>query len=341
MEHQSAMEVENIEVGEASFSETVHFSGGIRGLPTNRGWALFPVSGDPSSNALLFGDCHSHLRFATQACRLRYVGSCVHYVIDPNSPPFDVWECGPRDAQNNMRAADSWGAVAHQAEAAGDAEYSKCARHVSVCLKVSELRLRDASNRYHDQLKWALRSAHKPGEWFSNAALLDLYADFHSLATEMASARDYLARLAAIHAGADGDIDSLARLERWITRQRNHASAAQPMVQLLLSELGTKERPGWLRKLGDIRNEMLHTLPMGANAGVSALTLQAVNTTYGQITSIRLGDPSSKAPLETQAPDPLVELSELSQNFEHLCRAAWKLARHPASLPCLYEKDAL
>lgn len=327
------MEVQILEVGKSYATEEVHFSGGLRGLPTNRGWALFPVSEDAGSDALVFRTPRSHFKFATEECGLLLVGTCIHYRMGGNSPPMDVWEPGQRDPSNGLHAADSWSAIAHQAELNGDSEYANSASYVSVCLKVAGLRLRDLSNKYNAQLKWALGSRKALGTWFSNAALLDLYADCHSLVSELSSARDHLARIAAIHVGAPDRIDSLARLEEWTNKLSNHSHATSPLVHGLLSASGTKENPNWLRRLGEIRNEMLHQLPMAANQRVSALTLQESLTTQGPIRTIRLGDPSSNTPLVNQAPDPLVELSQLSTNLEHVCRASWKAAKYPALLP--------
>lgn len=329
------IQVTNLQVGETYATEEVYFSGGLRGFPTTRGWALYPVSDDPNSDAIVFQSSEAHLRFATQECGLQFVGRCVRYQNDASSPPMDVWEPGNRDATTNLNAADSWGAVGYQANSVGDIGYANCATFLSVSLKLAGLRLRDVSRRYHDQLIWALRAGEKPGTWFSNAALLELYADFHSLVSELASARDYLSKIAAIHAGAPENIDSFARLGEWISRPVNSDHINQPMVSLILSAAGAKENPSWLRRLGEIRNEMLHTLPMGANETVSALTLQESDTSMGAIKAIRLAEPQSTMPLAAQRLDPLIELSQISTNMEHLCRMGWKLAKHPALLPNL------
>jgi hypothetical protein len=250
---------------------------------------------------------------------------------------MDIWEPGKRDPSNSLNAVDSWSAIEHQAKTAGDSEYANCAAYLSVSLKLAGLRLRDVSRKYHDQLRWALRTRKNPGTWFSNAALLDLYADCHSLVSELSSARDYLARLASIHAGAPDRIDSFARLEDWISRANNRSHINQPMVALILSVAGTKENSGWLRRLGEIRNEMLHTLPMAANQRVSGLTLQEIPTSMGAIKVIRLAEPLSKTQLANQDLDPLVELSQIVVNMEHLCREGWKLAKYPALLPHFVE----
>lgn len=272
------IEVSDLKIGKSYATEEIHFSGGLKGAPTNLGWALFPVSDDKDSDAIVFKTLKDHLEFATRQCGLRYLGTCIRYVSGTNSPPMDVWEFGARAPQNGLGAADSWATIGFQAAKAHDTRYAEAASYVCANLRAAELRLRDVSNGYHEQLNWALAEKRAPGSWFSNAALLDLYADFHSLASELSSARDHVAMIAAMHVGAPDRIESLSRLEEWIQKPVNKSHAADPMVHALLDALGTKAAPGWLRRMGDLRNEMLHRIPMSANKSVAGLVLEQVQT---------------------------------------------------------------
>ena len=325
-------EVTDLKIGRSYATEEVHFSGGLRGQLTNQGWALFPVSGDPESDALVFRTVEAHRSFVTNECGLELVGVCVHYRMGEKSPPMDVWEPGSRDPNNGLNAADSWVALSHHALEAGDKEYADRATSIGICAKVAGLRLRDLSNEYHRQLAWALSEGKSVGTWFSNAALFELYADCHSLVAELCAARDHLARIAAIQAGAPLKTDSLARLVEWAGKECNQSCANQPLIALLLAAHGTEDEPGWLSRLSALRNEMLHRLPMGADRRVSGLALQQMSTSQGTITTIRLAAPIHEMPLETQGADPLVELSQLSKRFEALLRSAWPHARYPATL---------
>ena len=327
-----AIEVQNISYGTSYSTEEVHFTGGLRGLPTDQGWALFPTSEKEDSTVLVFKSVEAHSNFVRDECGAIFVGTCMKYRTGSNAPPMDVWESGARDPDNGLNASDSWGAVAYQARDAGDTEYADCASYVSVCLRVAGLRLRDVSNHYHDQLKWALAEKRKSAIWFSNAALIELYADFHSLVAELSSARDYLAKIAAIHAGAPKAVESLARLMAWAEKPANQTSLGEPLITSLFADLGSVENPGWLRRLGAIRNEMLHRVPMGANKVVSGLVLEEVPTSYGPIKTIRLAEPLRERALVNQTLDPLVELSQISKQMEQLSRAAWRSAKYPAKI---------
>lgn len=324
------VEISDLKIGKSYATEEVHFSGGLRGASTNLGWALFPVSDDKDSDAIVFKTPKDHLDFATRQCGVRYLGACIRYVSGTNSPPMDVWEFGARDPQNGLGAADSWATIGHQAAKAGDTRYAEAASYVCANLRAAGLRLRDVSNGYHDQLNWALAEKRAPGTWFSNAALQDLYADFHSLASELSSARDHVAMIAAMHVGAPDRIESLSRLEEWIEKPANQSHATNPMVHALLDALGTKAAPGWLRRMGDLRNEMLHRIPMSANKSVAGLVLEQVQTALGTVSKIRLAEPLSKTPLAKQPQDPLMDLSMFSSSLEVLCRAIWKHAKYPA-----------
>lgn len=324
-------EVTDLKVSRSYATEEVHFSGGLRGQLTNRGWALFPVSGNPEADALVFRTIDAHRSFITE-CGLELVGVCVHYHREGNYPPMDVWEPGSRDPKNGLNAADSWIAISRHALEESDKEYADRATSIGICAKVAGLRLRDLSTEYHRQLTWALSAGKSIGTWFSNIAMFELYADCHSLVAELCAARDHLARIAAIHAEAPSKIDSLARLSEWVGKQRNQSCANQPLIAQLLTANGTEDQPGWLSRLSALRNEMLHRLPMGADKRVSGLALEQMSTSQGMITTIRLAEPTHEKPLKAQGADPLVELSQLSKRFESLLRSAWPHARYPATL---------
>ncbi|HEV2539832.1 MAG TPA: hypothetical protein VGU03_09005 [Frateuria sp.] len=318
--------IENLRVSKSYATEEIHFSGGLRGVRTNLGWALYPLSSDKDSDAVVFKAPQDHLDFAIGQCGVRYLGTCVKYMSHANRPSMDVWEFGARDPQSGLGAADSWAAIGHQAEKARDKQYAETTSYISAHLRAASLRLRDVSNGYHNQLSWALAENKAPGTWFSNTALDDLYADFHSLISEISSARDHIAMVAAIHVGAPGRIDSLSRLEDWVAKPVNRNHATHPMVRILLDALGAVPASGWLRRIGDLRNEMLHRVPMSANRSVAGLVLEQGQTSLGPVSKIRLAEPLSVTALSSQPIDPLVEISQLVGCFEMLCRAAWKHA---------------
>ncbi|UWX04209.1 hypothetical protein H1235_02450 [Pseudoxanthomonas sp. NC8] len=330
------VDVPGLELGTAQAKEEIHFSGGLRGARTDQGWVLFPVSDDPEADAVVFKSSDAHFAFATKECGARYLGACITYRSGPNSPPMDAWEFGARDPANGLGAADSWSAICRQAHRAGDMRYAEKASFVAANLRGAGLKLRDVSNGYHEQLRWALADKTPPGRWFSNAALQSVYANFHALASELFSARDHLAAVVGMHVGAPERINGLSRLEDWISAETRQNSAQEPMVRLILDALGSETAPGWLRRLGDVRNEMLHRVPMSANRSVASLVLEARLTTMGDVTTIRMGKPPGDSTSSFgHMQDPLIEFGWLSGSLELLCRSMWKFAKYSPELPIL------
>jgi len=262
---------------------------------------------------------------------LTYVGTNIQHLRDEGSARVEFWELGGRDPANGMQAADSWSAVAFQAEKAGDKVYADAASYLAVTMQMASLRLRDVARHYREQLEWAVRDRIAPGKRFSNVAMLDIYADFHSLASELASARDHLARIAAIECGAPDKIDCLAWLKTWANKPVNSAAAAAPMISLLMSQI-RDEPPSWLVRLGAIRNEMIHRIPMAASKASAFFRLDQRITTVGPVALLRLVA-SPKDALEVPSIDPLIELTQIANDFELLARDAWKMAKYPAELP--------
>lgn len=246
--------------------------------------------------------------------------------------PTEFWRPSFAPPAGRLYGADSWGAISHQAHLRGDTEYEEAARYLSVSIQAAGIRLRDVAKAHHDQLRWALQDDRQPGTSFSNVALFDLYLDFHSLATELCAARDHLARVAAMTVGAKESVDSMARLDDWLSKSINSDSAKDPLTALLLVAWGSKENPSWLRKLGDMRNQMVHKQPMAANPEAAMLRLMEVNTTAGPISTIRLA-PSRASGLDINgSPDPFVTLLELYNQLERLTRAASDVARYQPEL---------
>ncbi|MDV2453709.1 hypothetical protein [Xanthomonas hortorum] len=335
-----SFEISELKRSKSYAMQEVHFSGGLRGHLTEQGWSLLPIPSDDEPAALVFRDAVAHKQFAEQ-CGAYFLGMCAKYRNSPDDERnlMEVWEYGSRDSASQLSAADSWAAISFRAGEVKDKEYSASAQFISRHLRASSARLKDISDGYHEQLRWALEDNVKVGEWFSNAPLLNIHSNFHSLATELCSARDHLARVAAIHVGAGDNIDNLARLEGWLKKSSNLESRKNPLVSLLLTELGTESSPGWLRQLGLMRNKMIHKIPMGGGGEYSSLTLDEVNTIYGPIKTIRLGQSPSSPGDVNGKDDPLIEIGAICMKLENLCRASWKLAKYPAKPLTLFNSE--
>ena len=316
---------QHIDYKRAFTTDELHFSGGLRGeLSPSSIIKIHPLR----NNNFSTDDAPKiTLGSLLDGKNIIMLGVNEKIKISGSSDITNIWHPSQKDKILSTASFDLWELVAYQAENSGDSDFANCARSISVSLRLAGLRLRDISDHYHEQLNWAIADKKPSNKWFTNLALLDIYADYHSFVSELSSTRDYIAKLAGVSIGAPEKIDSLARLESWLGKSINHVASSNLIVSSLVKASGTTSAPGWLRQLGQIRNEMLHKMPMGANSAVSGLILQDIEIASKEIQIIRLTD------REKKNIDPLKQLVLISQNLEDLSKKLISYARYPATPP--------
>jgi hypothetical protein len=329
------IEVTDITLGTTQLSETLHFTGGLVARPQQAGdLALGPVDTNHDGDLVYLLMAWPEVLETTRMAGCAFVG--VNQTYDDGSPVrAEVWRPTVPLSDQQLHAGDTWSALSHQARLAGDAVFAEMARNLSVSIHAAGVRLRDVARAHHEQLGWALLVHKKPGSRFSNMAMTDLYLAFHSLASELCSARDYLANIAAVMAGAKDSVESMARLETWLGQPANARHATEPLVALLMAQMGSKKVPGWLRDLGTVRNTMLHRQPMGANPAAGALRMGEIATRKGSLRPLRL---VAQDPAIPEGPDPFGELVTLYNRFEMLAIEASRLVPHRAEPPLVTVK---
>lgn len=328
-----AIEATDIRLGTISQSQQLYFTGGLRAEPQqNGGFALGPV--DSSDSELIYYLVSwPEVIEMTQAGGSAFVG--VNQTYNDGSPGrTEVWRPVVPFSSQQLHASDSWSALSHQARAKKDDRFSDIARYLSVCIHAAGVRLRDVARAHHEQLGWALRGRKKLGARFSNMAMTDVHLAFHSLAGELCAARDHLAHVAAIGCGAKDTVDSMARLEEWLSKPANIAMRANPLASLLALAMGTRDKQGWLRLLGDLRNTMMHRQPMGGDPGAGALCVFETPTRKGPISTIRLVPMTGTV----RYADPFRDLAEFYNQFEMLAIRASAHVPYAVELPLVVGK---
>jgi len=185
--------------------------------------------------------------------------------VDPNLPAR-IWRplLGPPILPH--AANDTWAIISSTARAAGDDGYARLARSLSVSLRAAGLQLRNASDEYNRQLEAALARDQRVGARFANISMIELHLAFHSVLSEMASARDYLAQVVGRRVNAPDRIDALARLRDWAVRPINSAALSDVLVQRLFEASDVTTPDPWLHDIGEYRNLFLHREHIGAMA---------------------------------------------------------------------------
>ncbi len=198
-------------------------------------------------------------------------------------------------------------------------------------LRAAGIRLRDASDHYRDQLLSAIADKRTPGLRFSNIPLSDLQLAFHSVLSELASARDYLAALLAYCLGAPEKIDAMNRFAEWLDAPSRAHLRTAPLVAAVLRAYDPADLDPWLKELTDYRNTFLHKRPLGSSSNACWL-LYTVSEQAG------IAYPSIALPLNSHdasasGSDALRSFIRLHRRMTALLRFAIPHARYPATPP--------
>ncbi|SEE72965.1 hypothetical protein [Pseudomonas migulae] len=321
------IEVKNVSYGNASSSQILYFTGGLAVFQLPDGeYALGPV---PTANALPFYKFKTLEELTNVAKLAGALRVGTNETIQMQSTEIAFWRPDNTSPKNGLNsAADRWSGISYSAHLKNDESYQIIGRYISVSMQAAGIRLRDIALLHHDQLIMALEQPSRVGMGFSNIQMLDLYLAFHSLATELCSARDYLARLAAMHIRAKDSVDNMPRLEDWLKKAAHKDQIKEPLAQLMMNAWGSNESPGFLRTLGDLRNKMVHRQPMSANPESAMLKTKETATDFGPILTIRLAPKQSEESGINATPDPFEAILQLSQQMEKLSTQAADLAKY-------------
>ena len=220
-----------------------------------------------------------------------------------------------------MRHADIWRAIARNADKAGDVPYSLLARHMSFSLNAAGIRLRDASDDYRAQLVAAIQAGQKAGCRFSNIPMKDLQLAFHSVLSELASARDYLAAALANKLGAPPKIDAMNRFADWLGAASRAEIRNRPVVREMLDAYDSGSDNPWLHQLTEYRNLFLHRQPLGSATSPQFLV-------YDVVEREGILYPRISMPLDEN--DPSAPGQEALARFIQLYRAMTRLVKFAA-----------
>lgn len=175
-----------------------------------------------------------------------------------------VWTPLDGPSSGELQPADLWSSIASNARDDGEAGYAVLARHISFSIHAAGIRLRDASDGYQAQVFAAIEANRKTGDRFTNIPVADLHLAFHSVLSELASARDYLAAVLANRLGAPARIDAMNRLADWLSASSRAQHRSDPVIKEMLEAFDAASANPWLHKLTEYRNTFLHRRPLGS-----------------------------------------------------------------------------
>jgi hypothetical protein len=312
---------------QATVTDELHFTGGLRALRFGGGWQIGPLLREGALGAAT-GIPEAEIGGLGNAMGVRLFGADEITAHDPNLPAR-IWTplLGPPLLAHS--ASDTWGMIKSSARIAGDGAYAGLASNLTVSLRAAGLQLRNASDEYHKQLMAALDSGRGVGVRFKNLPMIDLHLAFHSVLAEMASARDYLAQVAARRVDAPSRIDALNRLKDWADKPANSAARDDVLMLRLFEAANDTTSDPWLSDITEYRNLFLHREHIGATA--EWLVVEERESPAGTVRTIRMEiNTRPGAASKCDALDRFVDL------YGRLCRLAdfaATLAPHAATPP--------
>jgi hypothetical protein len=307
--------------GRVQTVDTLHFTGGLRGVRAEGGWRLGPFLRDDRLAEL--GPVREvDIKATAVELKVHIFGADEAVQLEPHLISR-IWRPLVGLEARGKLPADTWANIAHRASEAGDEVYAQLARYLSVCLRASDIRLRDISDGYGTQLLAALAKRTEVGKRFANLPLADIHLAIHSFVAEMGAARDYLAAIVGRQLGAPASKDSLARLVDWLEADARKEQAATPVALALTKSWPEDAKDPWLRQLTAYRNLFLHRGPMGAQGMGSAPSLVAADSSFGEVRSLLL-----PIPRRDEAEDTIDALTEFVRLHRQMLHLAADLADH-------------
>lgn len=324
------IEITGLKHGTTRVSHSLHVTGGVRAGFHSRGhWTWFPTLAGSKPVPL------RQLPIQTIDQLARDLGA-VMFGGDESSQLETAlisrtWR--PLDGPNNgeLQPADLWAAIGGNAERRGDEAYGRIARNIAFSLHSAGIRLRDASDGYKDQLLAAIDRGDASGHRFSNGPMRDIQLAFHSVLSELASARDYLAAALGSQLGAPAKTDAMNRLAEWLGADSRKELRLKPIVSDMLVAYDRASADPWLFELTEYRNLFLHRNPLGASGYTRWLRYDIRQHKGIDFPFIEM--PLSEADPWAPGRDALLRFLDLYRKMTALLTAAIPHAAYPATLP--------
>lgn len=330
------------EIDRATFRPSVtqsiaelHITGGVRAIHEgDRHWSWFPVLTNKGAQQLKPMPIQQVAGLANLVGLQLFGGDQQSGLEGPLVSR--VWT--PLDGPNSggLQPADLWRAIAGNADRAGDAAYAGLARHIAYSLTAAGIRLRDASDAYNAQLLAAIEGGRESGSRFANIPMYDLELAFHSVFSELASARDYLAASLALKLGAPPKIEAMNRFKEWISGASRTHLRTGPVASIMLAAYDPTSTDPWLYELTEYRNLFLHRQPLGSTMSPQMLVYETVK--HKGFLFPRITMPLDASDPSAPGMDALARFIQLYQAMTRLVKLAADYAAYDTSMPTFVVK---
>ena len=161
------------------------------------------------------------------------------------------------DGFSGLKESRKWSEIRHKAADDGDAFMYDIASRCTTYLNLMGIRLKEISASYERTLRAILIGDWKEGNLFANAFLRDIDASVHAFVSDAGGYRDLLAEISWFIVSSTSE--KVTRLSSFLreTQSNDHPLALE------FHDAG--ESGGWLNDFTNLRNNIVHTTPVGAS----------------------------------------------------------------------------
>jgi hypothetical protein len=179
--------------------------------------------------------------------------------------PPEWYSCSRIRSETDPRndSVRSWRNVTFYAHTKQDYCLADIAGRIAFELEACETQLRDLSESYHRELHGLCkRGKFEAGKEFKSLNSFNIYIAVHSFLVESCSLRDYIAefmRLYVFKKYRDEAVSTMASLRKKILKNEHEHDA---FAKELYEATDPDSVDGWLAKLGDYRDLVVHSVPL-------------------------------------------------------------------------------
>lgn len=230
----------------------VHLQGGLRAIDDRSGQIHVRVH---SSRRLIRfrAPKYASLYAKLQALGFRVIGA--EFITNRGFAAPDWRFAPPKGGFTLTHECREWSNVRHTASRENKSNVVDITRRCSALLELLGIRVWQMSNAYNGAYLAALSTGELPvGKLFENTYTPHIEAAIHAFLADAASLRDLMCEFTWKHILQEqGEVRKIGRF------MTNAKDATHPLAREIIDE----GKNGWIKRLSDLRNDVLHFAPIG------------------------------------------------------------------------------
>jgi len=239
---------------ESTITRIVHLQGGLRAVDVRSDQVFVQLHG---TKRFLHFPTPAYANLYVSLKKLGFEVLGVEFVTQRPYAAPDWWYAPPEGQFKLMTASRAWGEMRHLAYQEQKADVVDISKRCTALLELLGIRILQMSNAYNGAyLAQAGNGSLPEGCLFDNTYVPHIEAAIHAFLADATNLRDLLFEFVSKYVLRD-------RSGSWSFKEfKRHPKLSEYPVAVELIEAGSN---GWLKRLTDLRNDVVHVAPIGAH----------------------------------------------------------------------------